>query len=93
MLLSFDPFSQEIPEIAFEVPLYAVIFASVMIGVLIGGMAAWLAQRANRRERRLYRREASHLRHEADRLRTENQRRVREAATSLPALPPATSRA
>ncbi len=93
VLLSFDPFSQEIPEIAFEVPLYAVIFASVMIGVLIGGVAAWLAQRSNRRERRLYRREASHLRHETERLRTENQRRAQEGAANLPALPSATSRA
>ena len=52
VLLSLDPFSQEIPEIAFKVPLYAVIFASVMVGVVIGGIAAWLAQRPNRQERR-----------------------------------------
>jgi uncharacterized integral membrane protein len=90
VLLSLDPFSQEIPEIAFKVPLYAVIFASVMVGVVIGGIAAWLAQRPNRQERRRYRREASHLRREAERVRTEStRRRENQEARNLPALPSA----
>jgi uncharacterized integral membrane protein len=67
--LSLDPFSRAAPEFSADLPLFAVIFAAVMLGVVIGGIAAWLAQGKHRRERRLYRREANTLRNETDRLR------------------------
>ena len=60
--LSLDPFSREAPEIAVTVPLFAVIFAAVMLGVVIGGMGAWLAQGKHRRAERRYKREARRLR-------------------------------
>ena len=50
--LSLDPFSQEAPEFAFQLPLFAVIFAAVMLGVVIGDTATWLAQGKNRKSRR-----------------------------------------
>ena len=86
--LSLDPFSQDAPEFSTQLPLFAVIFAAVMVGVLIGGTAAWLAQGRHRRERRRFRREASTLRYETERLRTQA-----PAATTLPAaLPSSQSR-
>lgn len=69
--LSFDPFSQDVPEFALTLPLFAVIFAAVMIGVVIGGTATWLAQGRSRQERRRYKREANTLRHETERLRAQ----------------------
>ena len=60
--LSLDPFSREAPEIAVTLPLFAVIFGAVMLGVVIGGMAAWLAQGKHRRAERRYKREARRLR-------------------------------
>src|ERR687893_227466 len=66
--VSLDPFSSEAPEIAFTVPLFALIFLAVMLGVVIGGVAAWLAQSKHRRAERLYKREARRLR--ADTVRT-----------------------
>ena len=36
--LSLDPFSQDAPEFATQLPLFAVIFAAVMLGVVIGGV-------------------------------------------------------
>ena len=60
--LSLDPFSREAPEIAVTLPLFAVIFGAVMLGVFIGGMAAWLAQAKHRRAERHYKREARRLR-------------------------------
>ena len=77
--LSFDPFSPEAPELATSLPLFAVIFLAVMVGVVIGGTATWLAQGRNRRERRQYRREAQHLKTETERLRT-------QASAGVPAL-------
>jgi hypothetical protein len=67
--LSLDPFSREAPELAFTVPLFGVIFASVMLGVVIGGVGAWLAQAKHRRAERLYKREARLLRAQAERTR------------------------
>ena len=65
--LSLDPFSREAPEIAFSLPLFAVIFGAVMLGVVIGGLAAWLAQGKHRRAERRYKREARRLRADAPR--------------------------
>ena len=88
--LSLDPFSQDAPEFAAQVPLFAVIFAAVAVGVLIGGIASWLAQGRNRKERRRFRREARTLRYETERLRTQ----APAPATTLPAtLPSSQSRA
>jgi len=80
--LSLDPFSQEAPEFATQLPLFAVIFAAVMVGVVIGGAASWLSQGKNRKSRRQLRRETRQLRHETERLRSQN------AAAGLPATLP-----
>ena len=83
--LSLDPFSREAPEIAFTVPLFALIFAAVMLGVFIGGMAAWLAQSKHRRAERRYKREARRLR--ADTART----RPSSGSTALTTVPAGSS--
>ena len=67
--LSLDPFSREAPEIALNVPLFAVIFGAVMLGVVIGGIGAWLAQGKHRRAERQYKREARRLRADTGRTR------------------------
>jgi uncharacterized integral membrane protein len=78
--LSFDPFSRE-PLFTATLPLFALIFLAVMLGVLIGGAAAWMAQAKHRRQKRHYRREARNLRHESERV------RAHPGASGLPALP------
>jgi hypothetical protein len=83
--VSLDPFSREAPEIAFTIPLFALIFGAVMLGVIVGGVAAWLAQGKHRRAERLYRREARRLR--ADTVRT----RPGSGSTELATVPGAGS--
>nr|WP_210278655.1 LapA family protein [Microvirga flocculans] len=86
--LSLDPFSDAAPEFSTRLPLFAVIFAAVMVGVLIGGTATWLAQGKNRKSRRELRRETRQLRYEAERLKAQS-----TPATTLPAaVPSQTSR-
>ncbi|MBB4016860.1 LapA family protein [Chelatococcus daeguensis] len=67
--LSFDPFSRTEPALAVTVPFFVVIFAAVMLGVLVGGIAAWLAQGKHRKAEKRYRREADRWRSEAEQLR------------------------
>jgi len=50
--VSFDPFSSASPAYAATLPLFAVIFAVLILGVLIGGIAAWLRQGKWRRSAR-----------------------------------------
>jgi uncharacterized integral membrane protein len=78
--ISLDPFSG-VPEFSVSLPLFAVVFLAVMVGVVIGGIAAWLAQGKNRRARRQSRREVDSLRHETERMRTQA-----PSGTNLPAL-------
>lgn len=66
--LSLDPFTDGAPALAVTAPLFWFLFASVAIGVLIGGTAAWAKQGKWRREARVKRREATHWHEEADRL-------------------------
>jgi uncharacterized integral membrane protein len=47
--VSFDPFSATNPAYAVTLPLFAVIFAVLILGVLVGGIAAWLRQSKWRR--------------------------------------------
>jgi uncharacterized integral membrane protein len=43
--ISFDPFSATHPAFAATLPLWGLAFILLIVGVVIGGVAAWLAQR------------------------------------------------
>jgi uncharacterized integral membrane protein len=47
--VSFDPFSSTSPAYAATLPLFVVIFVALIIGVLVGGIAAWIGQARWRR--------------------------------------------
>ena len=47
-VLSFDPFSQDAPALTVQMPLYLLLFAAVLIGVLLGGFAIGFRRVARR---------------------------------------------
>ena len=55
--VSLDPFSAEHPAASLTLPLFALVIVLLVIGVLIGGMAAWLRQSKWRRTARRLERE------------------------------------
>jgi uncharacterized integral membrane protein len=55
--VSFNPFDSADPSLAVSLPLFALIIAVAVIGVVVGGCATWFGQRHWRRSAR---------RHEAD---------------------------
>ncbi|GJD52462.1 hypothetical protein OPKNFCMD_5227 [Methylobacterium crusticola] len=65
--VSFDPFSHGAPAFSLTLPLYALAFAAVALGIVVGGAGAWLGQGRTRRDRRAKSRELDRLRTEADR--------------------------
>jgi uncharacterized integral membrane protein len=80
--LSLDPLSRDAPLYTFDVPLFLVVLAALALGILVGGVAAWLAQGKHRKAKRLLAKEADKLRAEAEALRA-----MSRDGTALAALP------
>lgn len=70
--VSFDPFDSVNPAFAMKAPLFIVIFVLVAVGVLVGGVAAWLRQHKWRVRARHAEAEARELRATLDAQRTPN---------------------
>lgn len=64
--VSFDPFDPAQPALSLKVPLFLLIFVLVGLGVLIGGIAAWLRQSRWRMRARRAETEARDLRTRLD---------------------------
>ena len=78
--LSFDPFNSSDPAISVRLPLFVVIIAVAMIGVVAGSSATWFRQRRWRRAAR---------QHEADARQARAQLAdLRAAATAQGSVPP-----
>jgi uncharacterized integral membrane protein len=77
--VSFDPFNSTDPSIAVKLPLFVVIIAVAILGVIAGGMTTWFRQRHWRRAAR---------QHEADARAARAQLADLQAATARTAAPP-----
>src|SRR4051794_23589596 len=64
--VSFDPFDTAHPAFALKTPLFVLIFVLVALGVLVGGIAAWLRQHKWRTRARRAEAEARDLRARLD---------------------------
>jgi uncharacterized integral membrane protein len=92
--VSFDPFNNVDPAFVMPMPLFALIFALSILGVLVGGVAAWLRQGKWRRNSRRLQADIVALRREIEMLtaRLDNPApRSRKApeAVRIPYTPPA----
>lgn len=71
VVVSLDPFSPQQPALALEMPLFVLVFLSLLAGVIAGGVATWLGQGRWRKQARASRSEALKARREAEALRGE----------------------
>ena len=85
--LVLDPFRPESPVLALAMPFYVYLFASLLIGVLLGGTAMWLSQARWRRSAREQGRASARWHAEADRLTRERDASVAATAKSRTARP------
>jgi uncharacterized integral membrane protein len=81
--VSFDPFNSADPAISVSLPLFALIIAIAILGVVAGGLATWFGQRRWRRaarqhelEARTSRAQLAELRNQAASMRGEPQHRA-----------------
>ena len=82
--VSLDPFNPDVPAASLTKPLFVVILAVLILGVIIGGVAAWLRQTKWRRTARRLEREVTNLRAEVAAL-TRNSAPVGAPTTVAPA--------
>jgi uncharacterized integral membrane protein len=66
--VSFDPFSGNVPAASLTLPLFALVIVLLIIGVVVGGTAAWLRQGRWRRTARRLEREVKDLQARLDAL-------------------------
>ena len=84
--VSLDPFSAEHPAASLTLPLFALVIVLLIVGVLIGGIAAWLRQSKWRRTARRLEREIADLHIEMEELkRTAG---IPAAGVNAPVAPP-----
>jgi uncharacterized membrane protein YciS (DUF1049 family) len=80
--ISMDPFSTDAPTLFVHVPLFAAMFATLLIGVVLGGVGTWLKQSRNRKQLHIERREKRKWKEEA---RKEKERAPEPPASVNPA--------
>ena len=67
IVFSLDPFGGS--ALSFAAPLFVFLFGALCLGIVVGGIAAWLRQGKWRQAARMERAEAARLRNEVERLR------------------------
>jgi hypothetical protein len=85
--VSFDPFSSANPAYAATLPLFVLIFALVILGVIVGGVATWLRQASWRRTARALDADVRTLHQELEALRrraAEDKARLNETRPDTP---------
>jgi uncharacterized integral membrane protein len=60
--VSFDPFNSHDPALSLDLPLFVVIVAVAILGVVVGGSATWFGQRRWRRAARQHEADAREMR-------------------------------
>lgn len=76
--LSLDPFSQEAPKLAMDLPLWLLFFLGIFVGIIIGWIGSWFAQAKHRKAAREARAEAAHMQAELAELRKERPESARQ---------------
>lgn len=85
VVINFDPLSQTAPLVPpLSLPMFVVIYALLLVGIVLGGIAVWATQGKHRKAKRAYKREAEALHREVDALR----KPVRPQRTQLDELLP-----
>lgn len=88
--LVLDPFNPQDPVLSAVLPFYAYLFAMLIAGVVLGGIATWMSQSKWRRTARARTQEALRWRGEAERLGRERDANL--AASRKPSSPGDTKR-
>ncbi|MCF6322108.1 MAG: lipopolysaccharide assembly protein LapA domain-containing protein [Rhizobiaceae bacterium] len=70
VVFNLDPINPDQPFLAITLPFFVFLFAALLIGLLLGGMATWFTQGKHRKLARETKREATKWQHEAQEQKT-----------------------
>lgn len=86
--LALNPFRPEDQQLAVQAPFFVFLFATLMLGMIIGSFATWFSQGRHRRRARLQSREAAKWQAEADTHKTRAEELTAQVtSSSAPQLP------
>ncbi|WP_075997736.1 LapA family protein [Salaquimonas pukyongi] len=85
--VSLDPFNATDPAIAFTLPLFACLFAALLLGMVIGSIATWFTQGKHRKKLRKEHSEAMKWQSEAEAQKKRAEELTRELHPELKSLP------
>lgn len=85
--VSFDPFSSGDPGLSWPVPLFVLLLAAAILGVIAGGIATWIGQRRWRRAARRHLADVEAARAELATLRASTQPPQETRGQLVPAAP------
>lgn len=81
---SLDPINSSAPLMSFEIPLYLLLMATIILGIIVGGASSWLNQSK-------WRKAAKDARHEVSEMRSETLALKQKAAATENQLVPRNS--
>ena len=82
---SLDPLSTESPALSVELPLFVLLFATLILGLLLGGVIIWLSQGKHRKALREKSNEAHQLKKNSENIaEASSEKEKNEIAPGLP---------
>lgn len=70
----FDPLMTDPPLVgSIQIPLFLLIYAILMVGIVLGGTATWFAQGGQRQQKRLWRKQAKRMETERDEVKRDSE--------------------
>ncbi len=77
--LNFDPLTPENPFLpSVNIPLFIIIFAILLLGIILGGVAVWFSQAKNRKALRKTRNEVNYLKLELSQLKQQSEKNIKD---------------
>ena len=86
VIATLDPFNPGNPALSFSLPLFTIVLAALMIGVVLGSFLTWVNQGKYRSRAKLEAGKAEAIQREASALRQERAAALQEAGSTIPAL-------
>ena len=86
VMATIDPFNPGNPALSFSLPLFALVLAALMVGVLLGSFLTWVNQSKHRSRAKLEASRADSIKREADAIKQERAAALQDAGAMLPAL-------
>ena len=86
VVATIDPFNSGNPALNFSIPLFAIVLAALIIGVLLGSFLTWVNQGKHRNRAKLEAGRADAIRREADAIKQERAAALHDAGSMVPAL-------